>query len=160
MLDCLRPCTPQGPDAKDCFHSQEGGPFLPAENSKLLELGGGDPATPCEHLPAAQTCGIKGCFFLLLPSLGKGSSPGPRREALCSLCLQRSAPSLPLSLPMFALPRQGQMECPHPPRAWLVRLLEACSLGDGKNAGLMSSGMTGLLFGNFLLLRALAPRIP
>lgn len=72
MLDCQRPCTPQGSDAKDYFHSQEGGPFLPGENSKLLQQGGlgggdgGDPANLCDHMPAAQTCGTNGFLSLLL----------------------------------------------------------------------------------------------
>ncbi len=73
--------------------------------------------------------GIKGFLSLLRLSLGKGSLPGPGGEAFSNLDLLRSAPSLPLSLPAFAVPGteksvQSRVLWNNLTKAWLVLLMD------------------------------------
>lgn len=155
---------PRGPDAKDCFPFL-GGWALPARRKFQAPAAreGVDPATPCDHIPAAQTRGIKGFLSLLLLSRQRKPPRAWRRDPL-SFGLLRSAPSLPrlpsclcCSRSRETSPRQGTVGRPHQGLAgsWM-----SVSLGGGKNLGLVSSGIMRLLFGNFLLLRACAPRTP
>lgn len=157
MLDCQGPCTPQGPDAKDCFPFL-GGWALPARRKFQAPAAGEgvDPATtPCDHIPAAQTVASMASFLFSF-SLGKGTCPGPRGEVLSSFCLLRSTLSLPLSLPAFAV--QAQRHSPMagasgttPTRGLLIPLRDVCRSGGWEDRGLVSSGTLGFLFGNLLL---------
>lgn len=140
MLDCQGPCMPQGPDAKDCFPFL-GGWALPARR-KFQALAAGEGAgpatTPCDHIPAAQTWGINGFLSLLLS--WQRYLPRPRGEVLSSFCLLRSALSLPLSLPAFAVQTQRHSSRAGargrtPTRAGLIPLRMSVCLAGGKIPG-------------------------
>lgn len=134
MLDCYRPRTPQGPDAKDCFHSWEGGPFLPGENSKLLSLGRGDPATPCDHTPAAQTYGINGIFSSSFPLSAKVAAQGPKeRPSVPLLAQKRPFPSaLPSPLPSHVCCSKAGATWRGPHRVRLVPSWRPVARGRGE----------------------------
>lgn len=142
MLDCQRPCTPQGPDARDCFPFL-GGWALPARRNipSSCSRGGGrschhhhrpPPPPPHDHIPAAQTCGTKDFLSPLLLSWQRYLPRAPRRGPQPLLFAQKHLlSSLLLShfghSPRDTGPRRGPCGMT-PTKAWLVLLLDVCSV--------------------------------
>lgn len=144
----------KGQMPKIVCRSWEGKPFLPVETSKFLQPVKGEICHPCGHIPAARTWGIRG--FLFSFCLGKGSRRAWRRGPLLLGFLRRPRPLSSPCPSRLCFPGAEKLT---PTRAWLVLLRDGCQPGGGKNAGCMSSGTMGSLFGNFLHLRVLASRI-
>lgn len=110
MLDCQGLCTPQGPDAKDCFPFL-GGWALPARRKFQAPAAGEgvDPATtPCDHIPAAQTCGINSFLSLLLLSWQRYLPGAQRRGPQLFLFAQKRPLSSPSPFPpLLVRPRHS-----------------------------------------------------
>lgn len=123
-LACLRGQLP-----RIVFHSWEGGPFLPGENSKLPPGRRELLPPPVTTHPPPKPCGINCGFSLQLLSLGQGggSLPGPGGEALSTSSLLRSALSLPLPLPAFSVPGARLTRCR--PCEWPPTRAPCCAPG-------------------------------